>query len=142
MGRRYLQYSQQRKDHYVKYIKKTKGTHFDTLITEALCEVVTPKRRSQDEKEVRGGGAFQQRRGYVQRLGDGGRRPMWLESRGEKGKRGAGRGRRRPEQAGRCKGKPVKLSLNTPGCYAKHRGGSTLLVGRTWGLRNLIEDLI
>lgn len=109
MGRRYLQYSEQRKDHYVKYIKKTKGTHFDTLIPEALCEVVTPKGRSQHEKEVRGGGAFQQRRGYFQRLGDGGRRPMWLESRGEKGRRGAGRGRQRPGQAGRCKGKPVNF---------------------------------
>ena len=34
-------------------MKKTQRTHFDTLITEAFCEVVAWKQRSQDEKELR-----------------------------------------------------------------------------------------
>lgn len=87
---------------------------------EALCVVVTGKRRLQDEKDVvKGEGAFQQRRGYVQRLGGGGSRLVRLGSRGEKGRRGPREREAKPEQAGHYKGKPIKLSLTTPGCCVK-----------------------
>lgn len=85
-----MQYPEQRKDHYIKYIKKTERTRLDTLITEALREVVTGKRRSQKEKKVKGGGTFQQRRCYVQRLGGRGRRPCGWKAEGRREGEGLG----------------------------------------------------
>lgn len=47
----------QEKDWYIKYVNRT---YFDELIMEALWEAVTGEQRSQNEKQVRGGWAFQQ----------------------------------------------------------------------------------
>lgn len=52
---------------------------------EGVCEGVNRKQKSQNEKEVREKKYSSQRKDLGHRLGSGGRRPVWLESRGERG---------------------------------------------------------
>ena len=133
----------QQKGSTCKILRKNR-THFDTfatLVTEGICEVVTRKQSSQDEKEDKGGGAFQPEERLSSQAGKCRKETSVAGKQRREGEEMGSEGWAQARANRLVKGRAGKISLNTRGCFVKRGCRSALLVERTCDLRNLTEDL-